>query len=234
MATPRIGDDGVLTTKGDLPVFDGSNLERRGVGANGTILIADASQATGLRYAYLETGEWVPQPELADNTQATRALQTTYDGASMKLDRALLMSRLIYRLTALSLGGTQRFILYQAPDGASGTATKIASFTGAPGGLAATNVTGVFEQGSVFFSPGLFYVLFGRPSGLTATIQTYTNAAINLLDQNVDNLTHVGTFTTTISAAGADPATFNPLPVAGGGNATPSTADICPVVRFRA
>jgi hypothetical protein len=53
MATPRIGSTGVIEAKGDLPGFDGSNLDRLAVGANGKILIADSTQPLGMRWDFL-------------------------------------------------------------------------------------------------------------------------------------------------------------------------------------
>src|SRR4051812_957542 len=45
VATPS-----VLTTKGDILVFDGSNYVRLAIGADGTVLSADSGQANGVRW----------------------------------------------------------------------------------------------------------------------------------------------------------------------------------------
>lgn len=42
-----------LTTKGDIYVYDGSALQRLGVGTNNYVLTADSAQATGLKWAAL-------------------------------------------------------------------------------------------------------------------------------------------------------------------------------------
>jgi len=54
MATPRTGAFGVIETKGDLPGFDGSDLLRVPVGANGQVLIADSTQTAGWRWGPLQ------------------------------------------------------------------------------------------------------------------------------------------------------------------------------------
>ena len=51
MATPRTGPLGVLTTKGDIVAFDGTDVERQAVGADGEVLTADSSTATGLGFS---------------------------------------------------------------------------------------------------------------------------------------------------------------------------------------
>jgi len=39
------------TTKGDVVVFDGSDVVRVGVGANNTVLTADSAQSSGVKWA---------------------------------------------------------------------------------------------------------------------------------------------------------------------------------------
>lgn len=50
MVAPRAGSFGVVETKGDLPGFDGADLARIPVGADGLALTADSAAATGLSY----------------------------------------------------------------------------------------------------------------------------------------------------------------------------------------
>jgi hypothetical protein len=50
MASPRSGSTGVLEVKGDVLVFDGTDLERLPVGADGSILRAQAAQPQGLKW----------------------------------------------------------------------------------------------------------------------------------------------------------------------------------------
>lgn len=50
MVASRAGSFGVVETKGDLPGFNGSDLERIPVGADGLALTADSTAATGLSY----------------------------------------------------------------------------------------------------------------------------------------------------------------------------------------
>jgi hypothetical protein len=50
MAAPRTGSTGVVEAKGDLLVFDGTDLERLAVGANTDILVADSTTPSGLAW----------------------------------------------------------------------------------------------------------------------------------------------------------------------------------------
>ncbi len=50
MAAPRVGSTGVDEVKGDLLGFDGSDLVRVPVGADGLVLTADSAAASGLSY----------------------------------------------------------------------------------------------------------------------------------------------------------------------------------------
>lgn len=47
----RFAEKNTLTTKGDVYVFDGTNLIRLGVGTNGQLLTADSGEASGLKWA---------------------------------------------------------------------------------------------------------------------------------------------------------------------------------------
>ena len=65
-----------LTTKGDLYTFSTSDA-RLGVGANGTTLVADSSEATGLKWATPAGGGKVLQVVSATTTTATTINTTT-------------------------------------------------------------------------------------------------------------------------------------------------------------
>jgi hypothetical protein len=90
----------------------------------------------------------------------------------------------------------------------------------------------VFAEGTVTIQPGILYALFGRTNATAATMRTHATQNYDLLTSNVDNNTHPTMFTTTL-AANTLPATFNPLPVGGGGQATAAIVDVCPVLRLR-
>lgn len=50
MVAPRSGSTGAIEAKGDLLTFDGADLIRQPVGANGLALVADSTSATGLSW----------------------------------------------------------------------------------------------------------------------------------------------------------------------------------------
>lgn len=45
-----------LTTKGDVPVYNGANVVRQGIGSDGQVFLADSTQANGLKWATLQQG----------------------------------------------------------------------------------------------------------------------------------------------------------------------------------
>jgi hypothetical protein len=58
-----------LTTKGDLLAHNASTFTRLGVGANDTLLVADSGEATGIKWATVDTGS------LADGAVTTAKLE---------------------------------------------------------------------------------------------------------------------------------------------------------------
>lgn len=182
----------------------------------------------------LETSELILLPEGRVIAQSTRVLQANFDGASIIVRRATSLSRVIFRLTAAVLPATVRVLLFQTSSGGSGIANRIASATVALAVAGAQTQTVIFAEGTVPIKEGILYALFGRSAGAgSGTMRTYATSNYDLLTSNVDNNTHPTMFTTAILSS-ALPATFNPLPVAGGGQATPAALDLCPVLRLRA
>ena len=178
----------------------------------------------------IETGEIVPVPEgVMTGTQAVHALNDNYDGGSMVLRRAASMSRIIFRLTSVTVNARPRVLIYQTTDGGSGVASLKASATAAALAAGAQDVTLVFNEGTVNFAPGLIYVLFGRFVAIGASLRVYTSSAFDLLNTGVDPNTHPLCFSTAIAASGAAPATFNPLTAP-----TAASTDLVPVIRLRA
>ena len=57
MGTPLVGATGVATVKGDVFVFDGSDLLRLPVGADDEFLVADASTPSGLLWRKITPGD---------------------------------------------------------------------------------------------------------------------------------------------------------------------------------
>lgn len=69
-----------LTTKGDILVYGNSGVTRQPVGANGSVLVADSAQPTGLRYSTSAgTGDVVGPSSSTDNAIAR------FDGTNGKL-----------------------------------------------------------------------------------------------------------------------------------------------------
>jgi hypothetical protein len=176
----------------------------------------------------IETVEILPQPEqVLAGTQGTHALAGTYDGGSYVMRRAAACSKILLRLTAVTIAAQVRVLIYQRADGGGGVASKIASVSSAVLAAGAQQLTLTFSEGTVNFKPGLIYVLVGRPLAIACTLRVYSVSALDLINQNVDGNTHPCSFTTAISAAGADPATFNPNV-----DASPSTTDVVPICRL--
>jgi len=65
-----------LTTKGDLYTHNGTNGIRRAVGADDAMLVADATQASGLNWIAASTGWNAPTGTLARGTYAAYVGQT--------------------------------------------------------------------------------------------------------------------------------------------------------------
>jgi len=183
--------------------------------------------------APIELAEYVPNPELGTTGAGTRATSTTYDGASYTLARAVRVSNLVFRNTTATGGGsTIRVHIFQTPSGGSGIATRIATTATA---VTTTNTvwTATFSEGLVTFQPGIIYVLFGKDGGGNVTVNTTALSTTALLTSDVPNTTHPLRFTTTISTALLSiPATFNPLPTGGGGQATATVSDVALSLRL--
>lgn len=181
----------------------------------------------------VEKVELFPEPEPRTGGNSTRPGQATLEGGSYKLLRPVDFNRIIIRVTSFSAPATLRLMLFQKPTGfgANATpATRVATVTGfSPGGTGNFQLTP--SEGAVRLSEGVFYLLFGNDAGAgTVTLRTYSVLNLDLIVSNVELDTHCTNYSTAIAST-TTPATFDPRPVATG-EATPSTADLTPIIRF--
>lgn len=237
MPTPKIGPFGIATTKGDLYVVDANgDLERLPVGTTGQALVADPTAALGVKwstnapYSPAKQTDVLPIPYgINIGAGAARADQTLLEGGMYYIIQPALVSKFIFRLTALAGAPTTALAmgLYQAPGGGEGVATKIASvaaFTPAATGEQQVN----FAEGTVTVEQGVFYILVGRQSvGGSYSMRVYSVGAYDLWNQNIPAGTRPVTFTTAISSAVALPATFDPVLAS-----IPSTSNTLPDLRL--
>lgn len=187
--------------------------------------------------------EYLLIPELRTAVQGTRVFQAPaaglYNGGSLVLRRRVSASRLIFRLTAATVGvpaATLRVLLFQFPQGESdvaGGAPRVATASVVLAAGGAQTLTVVFAEGTVTFEAGIVYALFGIAVATTgsATMRVYGTDTYDLLTANVDASTHPVNFTTTILTS-VLPATFDPLPAPG--EAVASNLNLTPVLRLRA
>ena len=178
----------------------------------------------------VETSDLVPIPEIPlAGTQGTNALTATYFGASYNLRRSASLGKITTRYTAVTAGAVVRILLYQASQGGSGIASKIASVSSAALIAGAQTLTLSFSEGTVNFSVGLIYLLIGRVNANAATARIYTQSAFDLLNVNILAGTHPLAFTTAFLASAADPATITPTV-----DLVTTTTDVVPICRLTA
>jgi len=217
------GDIGMNTVSGRIQQF------RSGLSQS----VADLSDIASLT---TETLEFVPRAEIITTGDAGRADQTNLEGGSYVLDRTTEFNRVHFRISARVGAPTMAWGLYQVSGGVMGTtATRIASATGVGPFGAAGNFTWTPTEGTVTLTAGLVFVLHGRDSGAGSyTLRVYSANSQDLLNQNIPATAdlHPLEYTTTFLASGGLPATINPLQVAVGGDLTPTTTNVVPIVRF--
>jgi hypothetical protein len=183
-------------------------------------------------FEHLESADLILLPEGREGAESTRVAQVNFDGASQIVRRPASLSRLVFHLTAVTLPATIRVLLFQAPTGGSGIANRIASMTFPLVAAGAQTLQVVFTEGTVTFEEGLVSTLFGRSAGAgSVTMRTYVTQNYDLLSSVVSANTHPTSFTTAILSSSL-PATFDPLPVAGGGQAIPTLLNVAPVLRM--
>lgn len=204
------GDIGMNVTTGNPQAF---------VSAAARNLAVD--DVTGLLAA--QTTQFIPRLFGSYGGNATRVTQTTFEGCAVFLDRPVSAGKLLFRVTGYTATGSLRICLFQNTNGLTGVAARVATITGFdPGGTG--NFTQAFAEGTVNFSPGLLYILFGRDSaGGSVTLRTLTTTTLDLLTQNVDAAMFPIIFTTALAAT-ASPASVTPTT-----DFTASNLDLTPI-----
>lgn len=81
--SPAYVDRIIATTKGDLYVFDGTNVARLGAGAAGAVLSSDATAASGLKWAAI--GDLAP-PLIVQRVLGEYTTYTNYSGMIIPAD----------------------------------------------------------------------------------------------------------------------------------------------------
>lgn len=208
------------------------------IGQTGVSGELDVEIGPGLLPGYLASiddseGILMPTGPLNNNTGQI-VLTTNLIGGCYTTPQARLFNRIILRVTAQAGAPTMSLQIFQKISGRGGTpAVRVATVQNF-----AVGATGTFiltpAEGLVQLDPGIFFVLYGRDSAAgSITLRTMQNINLDLLNQNNENDLSVFTFTTTLAANAAPSASINPLPVAGGGNATPVTTDILALLRVK-
>ena len=213
----------ILTEETDCNGFKGGVNAADGVAASD---VATVGQVPALSGQPTEIVEIIPNAEGQATGNSTRGDQANYDGATFILRRKTTFNRLLFRLTGVAGAVKMSFAIYQATNGGSGVAAKIATITDfAPTGTGNQSVA--FTEGTVTLEAGIFYVLYGRSSAANSyTMRTWTTQASDQMTANVPANTHPPSFTTAIAAT-TSPATFDPTTPTG------TAADVIPIIRLQ-
>jgi hypothetical protein len=173
----------------------------------------------------------IPTPCIITDSQTLRTLpgSNLMEGGAYRIERRSTVSTLNGRLSGASASGAiVRHAIYQVPGGLPvGTAQLLGTGTFTTSGIGGTNYT--IALGSIVVEAGWLYLLNGQANTTlpSATSVVYDNLAIDLLSNNaVAGLAPVS-YTTTISAVGAPPATFIPLT-----QATVTSLNTVPIIRL--
>jgi len=167
----------------------------------------------------------IPRPTYPTAAQATRVIQTTYEGAVFNLLTAVTVSSVLFRFTAVTTPVTISFAVYQRQNQSATSFTLAFSGSFTPGAGGAQNAS--VAVGPFGLAAGEIVIIFGRSSaGGTATMRTYGTQAADGLNANVQAGAFPTTFTTATAASGGPPTTINPAAE------TVSALDLGMLVRF--
>jgi len=97
-----------LTTKGDLLAHNASTFTRLGVGANDTLLVADSSEATGIKWSTIDTGSFadgaVTTAKLEDDAVTNAKVAADAVDTAQIVDKAVTAAKLADLTTNAQVG----------------------------------------------------------------------------------------------------------------------------------
>jgi len=183
----------------------------------------------------LELADFIPRPEGLVSGTASFQPGNLLGGASFISDRQAEFNRIIFSVTAIAGTPTLSIGIFQAEFGQAGGAVdvnRIATVTDFDPSATAGVHTVPIDEGTAVLHAGTYYLLFARSSaGSTIDVATWSNVAVDGMNQSVPTGIHPPTFSTSFSAALSQmPGRIDPRI---GGDVTASTADVALVHRLR-
>lgn len=179
-----------------------------------------------------ETVDYVPTSVYPWTGVGSRADALNFEGGIFRLYRPVTVAKLALYVVTRAGAPTIRICVFQAPFGVSGVAAlvgKIETLAVSPSG---TILVGAFAGGAVTLPAGDFYILQARDSAAGSyTLRAYIGPSAEPLATDVPPSTRPTRFTTALVGT-VTPATFNPVAVAGGGQAIPTVSDVGIVYRM--
>ncbi len=174
--------------------------------------------------------DYIPLIEARRLDDSTFVAPAVLEGGSYRLDRQVLLNRVVFRCTAFAAAAEGIMLIYQDAQGrATDSLALVATVPFTP--VANMNFEVVPNEGEILLSSGLIYALWGQVSGGGSfSLSTYNTSAVQLTTTNVPTGVHPTTATSALNPA-APPATLDPFIggdlVANGGSFT------VPILRFR-
>lgn len=192
-------------------------------------VVVDTTPLRFTQNASIENTDIIPFPESRTGGNSTRTAQQSYEGGSYFLVQPARISKVAVRLTSISNNPNLVMLFFQAPNGNSGLARRVATITAS----VVTANEGVnifsFQEGEVLFEQGIFYILWGKitQSPNNVTMRTYVVQNLDLIVTTMPAGVHRTVFTTNISTTGSYPNIFDAAT-----QTNEVITDVIPIVRF--